>query len=111
MISIQQLCSQLIELIGKETLCRELEGILRKHQGIAHRTRKPGRTDRSLSAIQIHLAEGAYPTPQMIARIVLQYNLSPASVYRLVRILRQQGLELRAVDVLREKERQKAGIY
>jgi hypothetical protein len=111
MRKIQQLCTQLLDLIGEETLYHELEGILRKHQGIAHRTRKPGRVNRCLADIQNCIAEGTCLTPKMIATIVLPYNLSPASMYRLIGVLRRQGLELRAVDILREQERRKAGVY
>ncbi|MDD1678999.1 MAG: acyl carrier protein phosphodiesterase [Methanomicrobiales archaeon] len=111
MTKISQLCSRLIDLIGEETIYRELEGILRKHQGIAHRTRKPGRVSQCLSTIKDRKEQGMNLTPRMIAGILLQYNLSPASLYRLVRILHLQGEKIRAVDILREQERIKAGVY
>jgi hypothetical protein len=111
MIKIQQLCAQLVDLIGEETLNHELEGILKKHQGIAHRTRKPGRIDRCLTDIRGCITEGTCLTPRMIATVILPYNLSPASMYRLMGVLRRQGLEFRAVDVLREQERMKSGVY
>jgi hypothetical protein len=111
MIKIQQLCMQLVDLIGEETLYHELEGIFRKHQGIACRTRKSGRVDLCLTAIQDRILEGKDLTPRLIAGIVLQHNLSSASIYRLVQALHRKGLELRAVDVLREQERMKAGVY
>jgi hypothetical protein len=111
MIKIQQLCSRLVDMIGEETLYHELEGILRKHHGIARRTRKPGRVALCFSVIQDQLAKGICVNPQMIARIVVQYHLSPASIYRLVQALHRQGLELHAVDILREQEKMKAGVY
>lgn len=111
MIKIEQLCTRLVDFIGEETLYHELEGILRKHQGLAHRTRKPGRVDRCLTEIRDHTAKGTCPTPRLIAGFVLPYNLSPASIYRLVWALHQLGWELRAVDILREQERLRAGVY
>jgi hypothetical protein len=111
MIKIQQLCDQLTEMIGEETLHRELEGILRKHQGIALRTRKSGRVDRCLTLILDQGVKGNDLTPRLIAGIVMSHNLGSASLYRLVQALRKQGVQIRGVDILHELKRIKAGVY
>lgn len=111
MIKIQDICTQLIELIGEETLYNELEGILRKHQGIARRIRKPGRVDQCLVALQHQIEIGKDITPRYIATMIPPYNLSQASLYRLVNLLRSQGVQVRAIDILIEKQRMKAGVY
>lgn len=110
MIKIRQLCSHIVDLIGEETLCRELEGILRKHNGLNRRIRRPGRVDLCANDIKNHLEKESCPVP-IAARIIQQYHLSPASTYRVVKILRRQGFVLRAADILREQKRMRSGVY
>jgi hypothetical protein len=109
--NVTQLCEQLTDLIGEETLQRELEGILRKHRGIACRTRKPGHVDLCLSLILDLEKRGKNITPRQVAIIAIPYNLSPASLYRLTRALLTEGIRVRAADVLKEQEWLKAGVY
>ena len=109
MNEINLLTDRLIALIGEETLYRELEGILHKHEGIARRTRKPGRV--ALCGITLRDYGDEEITPRMFAQVALTHSLSPASTYRLVRDFRSRGSRIRAVDVLREMHRMKSGVY
>jgi hypothetical protein len=110
MKNISDLCDQLVTLIGEETLGRELEGILRKHEGIARRQRRPGRVALCVSSLADLIIRGDL-TPRMIARCATSHSLSIASTYRLVQCLHKKGIAIRAVDILREMERMKAGVY
>ncbi len=108
MKKIYEAISRLRSLIGEETLLRELEGIYTKHQGLSRRTRKPGRVE--LCARQV-LESGERVDPFVVAEYVRSWGLSQASVYRLIHILNEGGVHLRAIDVIRASGWKKSGIY
>jgi hypothetical protein len=107
----EALIPKVIGIIGEEGLALELEGILRKHEGIAKRERKAGRVERCASEVAARSRESGEPPERAAARAALARNLSQASVYRMASALGKEGIDLSPVLVLREMGRIKRGIY
>ncbi len=107
----QALIPRVIGLVGEEGLALELEGILRKHEGIARRERKAGRVEQCASGIAARARATGEPVERVAAQAALERNLSQASVYRMAGILGQGGISLKPVLIVREMERIKQGIY
>lgn len=111
MRTIPALIEHLSIELGEELLLRELEGILRKHRGLQDRSRKPGQVELCARRVLEEATARKVPLYQTAARLALSYNLSQASVYRLVHRVRQAGTPLKGSLLLREMERQKRGVY
>jgi hypothetical protein len=107
----QALIPRVIGLVGEEGLALELEGILRKHEGIARRERKAGRVEQCASGIAARARATGEPVERVAAQAALERNLSQASVYRMAGILGQGGISLKPALIVREMERIKQGIY
>jgi len=107
----QALIPRVIGLVGEEGLALELEGILRKHEGIARRERKAGRVEQCVSGIAARARATGEPVERVAAQAALERNLSQASVYRMAGILGQGGISLKPALIVREMERIKQGIY
>jgi hypothetical protein len=107
----QALITRVIGLIGEEGLAMELEGILRKHEGIARRERKAGRVEQCVSGVAAHARATGEPVERVAAREALERNLSQASVYRMAGLLERNGVPVKPSAVLREMGRIKRGIY
>ncbi|MDD1671115.1 MAG: hypothetical protein LUQ67_07415 [Methanomicrobiales archaeon] len=105
------LLPRVIDLIGEEGLALELEGILRKHDGLARRERKPGRVERCARVVAAGCRTTDEPPERAAARAALAGNLSQASVYRMAGILDGEGIHLSPAAVIREMGRIKRGIY
>jgi hypothetical protein len=112
MIKYEALIPEVIALIGEGGLALELEGILRKHEGIARRERKAGRVRQCAAGIARTIAGGSGgPVERVAARAAITRNLSQASVYRMAAMLGEAGIDLSPADVLREMGRIRQGIY
>jgi len=111
MIKYEVLIREVITLIGEEGLVQELEGILRKHDGIKRRERKSGRVGQCASEVGRIARSSGEPVERLAARAALVRNLSQASVYRMAAILRDQGIGMTPALVLREMRRIQRGIY
>jgi len=107
----ETLLPRVIGLVGEEGLALELEGILRKHEGIARRRRKAGRVGRCASGVAAVARASGEPVERVAARAALAGNLSQASVYRMAGLLEKDGVPVKPAAVLREMERIKLGIY
>jgi len=107
----QALITRVIGLIGEEGLAMELEGILRKHEGIARRERKAGRVEQCVSEVATRAPATGEPVERIAARAALKRNLSQASVYRMAGLLERNGVPVKPSAVLREMGRIKRGIY
>jgi hypothetical protein len=107
----EALIPRVIDLVGEEGLALELEGILRKHEGITRRERKAGRVDRCASGVAAGARATDEPLERVAARAALAWNLSQASVYRMAGRLSKTGITLKPAGVLREMGRIKRGIY
>jgi hypothetical protein len=105
------LLPRVIAVIGEEGLALELEGILRKHEGIAKRERKAGRVSRCAAQAVAGSRATGEPVERAAARAALEGNLSQASVYRMAALVAREGLPLSPAQVLREMGRIKRGIY
>jgi hypothetical protein len=105
------LLPRVIALIGEEGLALELEGILRKHEGIALRERKAGRVERCAAEVAALTRSPGEPPERVAARSALARNLSQASVYRMAERLGKSGITVKPASVLREMGRIKRGIY
>ncbi len=105
------LIQRVIGIIGEEGLALELEGILRKHEGIARRDRKPGRVGQCVTEIAARSRATGEPVERVAARAALERNLSQASVYRMADLLGTEGVPVKPSAVLREMGRIKRGIY
>jgi len=105
------LIPRVIGLIGEEGLALELEGILRKHEGIARRQRKAGRVELSASGVAARARATGEPVERVAARAALERNLSQASVYRMAGLVGREGMPVKPSAVLREMGRIKRGIY
>lgn len=111
MINIDAQLQDLIALVGEETAEREIEGLIRKHLAIAARRPRKGAVSQEGERLLQRHAAGMVITPRAVAERALARSLSQASLYRLVRLLRNAGLELRPRHVRRELERLKKGVY
>jgi len=98
-------------MIGEEGLALELEGIIRKYEGIARRERKAGRVELCVTEITARARGTGEPVERVAARAALERNLSQASVYRLSGLLEGEGVLVKPSAVLREMGRIKRGIY
>jgi hypothetical protein len=107
----ETLLSRVIALIGEEGLALELEGILRKHKGIAGRERKAGRVEQCAAGVAARARATGEPVERVAARAALERNLSQASVYRMAGLLGKGGVPVKPSAVLREMGRIKRGIY
>ena len=107
----EALLPRVIALTGEEGLADELEGILRKHEGIARRERKAGRVGQCAAEVARAARSSGEPPERVAARAALARNLSQASVYRMAAALELQGILLTPADVLREMARIGQGIY
>lgn len=105
------LITRVIGLIGEDGLALELEGILRKHEGIARRERKAGRVELCASEVASRARATGEPVERVAARAALARNLSQASVYRMAGLLGEEGVPVKPSAVIREMERIKQGIY
>jgi len=105
------LISRVIGLIGEGGLALELEGILRKHEGIARRERKAGRVEQCASGVAARSRATGEPVERVAARAALERNLSQASVYRMAGLIEKDGVPVKPSEVLREMGRIKRGIY
>ncbi|MDD1673248.1 MAG: hypothetical protein LUP99_02430 [Methanomicrobiales archaeon] len=111
MKKIEELSRHLITLLGEDIFCRELEGILKKHEGIAKRKRKPGRLATTISQLIERKDAGEELTSRSVARLVISFHLSVPSIYRLGMALRDHGMQVRTVEILKEMDRMKAGVF
>ena len=107
----EALIARVIGLISEEGLALELEGILRKHKGIARRERKAGRVEQCVSEVAARARATGEPVERIAARAALERNLSQASVYRMAGLLGREGVPVKPSAVLREMGRIKRGIY
>ncbi|MDD1665348.1 MAG: hypothetical protein LUQ32_08315 [Methanomicrobiales archaeon] len=107
----EALIPRVIGLIGEDGLVMELEGILRKHEGIARRERKAGRVEQCVSEVAARARATGEPVERVAARAALGKNLSQASVYRMGGLLGRDGVPVKPSAVLREMRRIKRGIY
>jgi len=107
----EALIPRVLRVIGEDGLALELEGILRKHEGIARRERKAGRVKKAVALVAARSRAGGEPVERLATRVALEQNLAQASVYRMTAMLAAEGIHVRAAQVLREMERIKRGIY
>jgi hypothetical protein len=107
----QALIPRVIGMIGEEGLALELEGIIRKYEGIAKRERKAGRVEQCASEVSALARATGEPVERVAARAALGRNLSQASVYRMASLLERDGVPVKPSAVLREMGRIKRGIY
>ncbi|HMA04981.1 MAG TPA: hypothetical protein VKO45_03555, partial [Methanomicrobiales archaeon] len=105
------LIPRVIGIIGEEGFALELEGILRKHEGLARRVRKAGRVERCAADAAGRVRATGEPPERAAAHAALAGNLSQASVYRMAGILEGEGISLSPAAILREMGRIKRGIY
>lgn len=110
MIKIYSLLNELVAMVGEETAEREIGGLVRKHLAIAARRPRKGAVSHEAERLLKQHAAGIAVTPRAVAERALARSLSQASLYRLVRMLREGGLELRPRHVRRELERLKKGV-
>jgi len=108
---LENLITRVIGIIGEEGLALELEGILRKHEGIARRERKAGRVGLCVAEVAARARASGEPVERAAARAALERNLSQASVYRLAGLLVKEGVQVKPSAVLGEMGRIKRGIY
>jgi len=111
MKKIQPILDTLITEIGEETVAAELEGILRKHRGIRKRRRKQGAVAECAEMIKRERPQGRENHTRLAARTACSRNLSQASVYRMVALLHQADIPVKAAQVIREMERIKKSVY
>jgi hypothetical protein len=95
--------------LGEEVVERELAGILRKHHGLLRRKRSPGRV--ALALQQVLRDSSGEPRARIAAKAAIAQSLGPASVYRLLHRMEEQGIPLSGTAVFTEIRRQKKGIY
>jgi len=107
----ETLISRVLALVGEEGLALELEGIIRKHEGISKRERKAGRVELCVSGVATRARATGEPVERVAARAALERNLSQASVYRMAGLLGKEGVPVKPSAVLREMGRIKRGIY
>lgn len=110
MIKIDSLIRDLIAMVGEKTAEKEIEGLIRKHLSIAARRPRKGAVSQEAERLMRRRAAGVAITPREVAERALARSLSQASLYRLVRLIREAGSGIRPRDVRRELERLKKGV-
>lgn len=108
---ILPLVDELTRMLGEDTLISELEGIIKKHNGIRSRTRKKGAVESCAIQVSDRLRRTGEPPARIAAEAALRHNLSQASVYRMSALLVEKGVNLKGSAVMREIKRIKKGIY
>ncbi|MDH7594005.1 MAG: hypothetical protein QHG99_06610 [Methanomicrobiales archaeon] len=104
------LVGELTALTGEETVIRELEGLIKKHLSLAHRKGRRNYVEEEAKLLLRIRALGGDITPRVVAERILVRSFGQASLYRLLKRLRTEGVLLKPSHVQREIERLKKGI-
>lgn len=108
---IMRLVNELSETLGEDTLISELEGIMKKHNGIRSRIRKKGAVELCAENVSGRIERTGEPPARIAAEAALRYNLSQASIYRMSALLNDKGIRIKGSAIIREINRIKKGIY